>query len=93
MGISEIDKLDEYLKEHSYNYDHIIDSPQALKTNQIIVYDDNGDRAWDAVCNIGSYGFAQGLLEVMGKAVVRVDDEVEGWLTADEIIERLEEMQ
>lgn len=45
---------------------------------------------WDAVCHSGSYGSRSGLLEVMGKAVARdAHDAVEGWLTAQEILNRL----
>lgn len=44
---------------------------------------------WDAICHSGSYGHERGLLEIMG-IIVRVDDdEVEGWLTAEEILQRL----
>lgn len=44
---------------------------------------------WDAVCHTFSYGSAMGLLEISGKTMVRVDDAVEGWLTADEILDRV----
>lgn len=46
---------------------------------------------WDAICHSGSYGHEQGLLEIMG-TIVRADDDdddVEGWLTAEEILQRL----
>ena len=64
---------------------------------QVIVYDDEGNRLWDAVINKGSYGSERGLLEVMGQAIVKKvskmgnddDDEVLGWLTADEILEKI----
>ena len=47
--------------------------------------------AWDALCHSGSYGHEQGLLEVMGTIARAVDDDddVEGWLTAEEILQRL----
>lgn len=49
---------------------------------------------WDAICHGGSYGHNYGLLEVMGAKVNRnTDDKVEGWLTADEILERLDEFE
>ena len=44
---------------------------------------------WDAVCHSGSYGHEQGLLEIMGTIVRPVKYDVEGWLTADEILQRL----
>lgn len=43
---------------------------------------------WDAVCNDMSYGHEQGLLEVMGSISNRPND-VEGWLTAEDILARL----
>ena len=47
---------------------------------------------WDAICHSGSYGGSQALLEIMGRKLVRnTYDTVEGWLTADEILERLDE--
>lgn len=44
---------------------------------------------WDAICHWGSYGYEKGLLEVMGPPVAEVD--VEGYLTAQDIIDILEE--
>lgn len=47
---------------------------------------------WDAICHDGSYGNKDGLLEVMGRAVNRNPyDDVEGSLTADEILKRVDE--
>ena len=47
---------------------------------------------WDAICHDGSYGNKDGLLEVMGRAVNRnLYDDVEGYLTADEILKRVDE--
>ena len=45
---------------------------------------------WDAICHDFSYGHEEGLLEIMG-SLVREDigDEVEGWLTAEAVIERM----
>lgn len=49
---------------------------------------------WDAICHSGSYGSKSALLEVMGKKLVRnTYDTVEGWLTAEEILERLDELE
>lgn len=92
--MSELDKLEAYLKEHGYKYERIDEENEHFPTisrHQIIVYDEDENRVFDAICNPGSYGFEEGLLEVMGSRVVRSDDSVEGWLTADEIIKRLEE--
>ena len=96
--MSELDKLEKYLKEKRYRYKRIKEAlgmnpwMRGYEVNQIIVYDENGDQQWDAICHRGSYGFEQGLIEVMGKPVARSEeDRVEGDLTAEEIIQRLEE--
>lgn len=94
--MTELDKLEKYLKEKSYRYKRIKETPgtnhwaRGYEANQIIVYDENGDRKWDAVCNRGSYGYEQGLLEIMGSIVKPGGDSVEGWLTAEDIIKRIE---
>lgn len=64
---------------------------------QVIVYDDEGNRLWDAVINKGSYGSERGLLEVMGQAIVdkiSLSEDTEnidviGWLTADDILKKI----
>lgn len=49
---------------------------------------------WDAICHDGSYGRTEGLLEVMGERVNRNPyDSVEGHLTAQEILNRLDESE
>lgn len=55
---------------------------------QIVVK--HGKTGWDAVCHSGSYGHEQGLLEIMGN-IVRGDNAVEGYLTAEDILERIGE--
>lgn len=47
-------------------------------------YDAAGNRIWDGVWGWGSYGFEQGLIEVMGSQLLGHDD-VKGWLTARQI--------
>lgn len=93
--MSELDKLTEYLRAHHYRYTRIDKSmPKrdnsigiAIDRHQVIVYDMSGKELWDAVCHYGSYGYDEGLLEIMGTIA---NGDVEGWLTADEIILRLE---
>lgn len=90
--MEELNRLEEYLKEHGIKYDRNDreKTEKVLDFHQIVVYDDDKP-IWDAVCHTGSYGYEQGLLEVMGSIVSKdVCDRVEGWLTADEIIKRLE---
>lgn len=45
---------------------------------------------WDAICHKYSYGGPEGLLEIMGY-IVRSDwdEDVEGWLTAEDVLSRL----
>lgn len=89
--MTELDKLEKYLKENKYNYERI-ERTGIIDRHQIIVYE-NGERVWDAVCHEGSFGYEKGLLEIMGTIVQDKEDDVEGYLTAKEIIERLEIMK
>ena len=94
--MTEIDKLEEELKEIGAKYERTdkeekrdeIGRIEALDCHQIIVFDDNGKRLWDAVCHRGSYGWEQGLLEVMG--IICPDHDVLGFLTAEDVIKRIE---
>ena len=46
---------------------------------------------WDAICHSFSYGHEDGLLEIMGILVdEEVGDTVEGCLTAEEILRRID---
>lgn len=91
--MSELDKLEKYLKKHGYEYtrEDFDGIPPYGSKHQIIVYKD-GERTWDAVCQPGSYGYNEGLLEIMGDIVWHdIDgDSVRGWLTADDVIARIE---
>ena len=94
--LTEMNKLEAYLKEHGYDYtredkDSISDEVRGMDVHQIVVYK-NDKRQWDVICHYGSFGAKSGLLEMMDetKRLVLNEDRVEGWLTADEIIRRLE---
>lgn len=55
-----------------------------------VCYPTSADRICDAVCHFFSYGHESGLLEIMGLVdVEEVGDEVEGWLTAEEVFSRI----
>lgn len=57
---------------------------------QIIVKDEERGLVWDAICHDGSYGHQYGLIEVMGDIVdPEIEDDVEGYLRAKDILERL----
>ena len=104
--MNELDKLEAYLKEKCIKYERIdksrySDLPKEMmvgnvqgfgEQHQIIVYDSKGKIVWDAICHWGSYGWKEGLLEIMGNIVdeKRVGDRVEGWLTAQDVIDRIE---
>lgn len=55
---------------------------------QVILYDSREKRVADTICHSGSYGHEDGLLELYGLGVQNEDDDVEGWLTADEVFKR-----
>ena len=59
-----------------------------LTRHQIIV-PSKEKHDWDVICHPGSYGYEEGLLEIMGS--ITRNDEVEGYLTAEDVIERIEE--
>lgn len=85
---TELNKLEEYLEAHGYQYDRVDHNFGYAERHQIIVYEKHRYK-WDAICHFGSYGNEQYLLEVMGCIVPKFQD-VMGWLTADDIIYRLE---
>lgn len=89
---SEMDKLEEYLKEHRILFKRDTRKDDYFDVDQIIVFSEDGYRLWDAVCSRSSYGYELGLLEIMGSLVnVKEDgDEVVGYLTAQNVIERIE---
>lgn len=90
--LKELDKLQEYLQKNHYNFLRKDIFRDPCDVHQIIVFDENEKRDWDAISHYGSFGADQGLLEIMGRRLVRIkNSEVEGWLTAQDIIDRLEE--
>jgi hypothetical protein len=80
LNFTEIEALAKGLieKDISFLYRNLYDGKQILCEE------------WDAVIHSGSYGHTQGLLEIMGSIVKPNNgDEVEGYLTAEEILSRL----
>ena len=96
--MSEMDKLEKYLILKGYRYKRFEETNiseimgEDIGRKQIVVYK-NGKRSWDAICHWGSYGYEKGLLEIMGSIVdeEKDGDSVVGWLTAQDVINRLEE--
>lgn len=85
--MTEMQKLDIMLEKLKvpHVYDRKFLSANNKNGEQIIVYDSEGHRLWDGICCDGSYGAEQGLIEVMGPAIVGYCGEVEGWLTARQV--------
>ena len=101
-NLTQLNRLEEYLKSKGIPYerkdqeDVFIDGCPYCKTqlerHQIVV-PNKENYEWDAICHYGSYGAEEGLLEIMGTIVrPNAGDSVEGYLTADDVIERIEEV-
>ena len=91
--MSELDKLELYLIAAGYkHYERIDEEHLFFSRHQIVVYNEKGKKLWDAICHRGSYGYENGLLEIYGNIVdeKKDGDEVVGWLTADDVIKRIE---
>ena len=95
--MTELDKLEQYLKTSGREYERYDEDNYVatcagvrnLNRHQIVVADADGEYLWDAICHYGSYGYEDGLLEVMGEALIGHGD-VEGWLTAADVIQMIE---
>ena len=97
---TELDKLEKYLIDHRITFervdeDAVFDKETGLivkyARHQIFVPEEEASR-WDAVCQPGSYGYDTGTIEIYGELVTEEDgDSVVGWLTADDVIKRIEE--
>lgn len=82
--LRELDKLEQYLKDKNIKYERRDECEGRFDFHQIIS-ESAEDWKWDVICHYGSYGCDEGLLEIMVG-----DDEPEGWLTADDVIKRIE---
>ena len=103
--LKQLNRLEEYLKAKGIPYERIDKEDKYLDENhpyclveferhQICVPSENGEREWDAICNRGSYGAEDGLLEIMGSIVSPMaGDSVEGYLTAEDVIARIERVK
>lgn len=96
--MSELNKLARYLHEikmpfsqydcnKEYDEDDFIIK---LDRHQICVPDQDTP-VWDVICQYGSYGYEQGLLEAYGAIVDEEEDgnTVAGYLTAEDVIARM----
>lgn len=90
--LTELNRLEEYLEWHGFEFRRTdyktgeTVSGEPLDWHQIKVY--RGDtQIWDVVCHYGSYGSERGLLEGSGEIF---HGDVEGWLTAADVIRKIE---
>lgn len=101
--MSELDKLEKYLLDHRITYeridrDAVFDRDKRIVIqygrHQICVPQSGEECRWDVICHPHSYGYEQGKLELYGELVTEDDgDSVVGWLTAEDVIKRLEAKQ
>lgn len=90
--LTQLNKLEEYLKEKGIEYQRFDndDDKFGIDRHQICVPNAKNPK-WDAICHYGSYGAKEGLLEIYGSIVDPMSgDSVEGHLTADDVIARIE---
>lgn len=88
-NLTQLDKLEKYLKENGVKYERI----DTKNTHQINV-PNSKDKEWDAICHYGSFGYKEGLLEIYGSIVPEnIGDTVEGYLTAEDVVKRIDEYE
>ena len=93
---TEIDKLIGYLKifppvKYTYSIVKFCGRPQVIFMDAC-----TGERVADCVCHYASYGHTHGLIEAMGAPLVNKEkswDDVEGCLTAIDIMARICELR
>lgn len=85
IDYTEMARLELYLQETKipYRMDYVLGMPS------VRYYGYGNELICDAICHSGSYGHEEGLLEIMG--LTRNDDSVEGWLTSEEVFDRISE--
>ena len=90
--MTEIEKLAAMLTELNVNYTLLRRFPEMDKDFpavdwgwQLDVNDKHFGGNWDVICGNGSYGFSEGLLELMGD--ILDTNGVKGWLTAEQVME------
>ena len=96
---TELDKLEKYLIDHRITFERVDEDAVRDETgrflirparHQIYVPEEKESR-WDAMCQPGSFGYETGKIEIYGSLVTEEDrDSVVGWLTADDVIKRIE---
>ncbi len=101
--MTELDKLEKMLRKRKIKYERLdevkryhqvkdkITGKHVLLVTQLdrhqIFVPSIEECEWDVICQEYSYGYEEGLLEAYGSIVP--DGDVEGWLTAEDVIARL----
>lgn len=83
IDLTEMRKLQRMLEEADIPYD----IHKLFRGEQIEYFGHKDVRVCDVICHEYSYGVEQGLLEMMG--LCDTVDSVEGYLTAEEVFERI----
>lgn len=85
INYTEMSKLEQLLQEAEipYRIEYIWGTPS------VRYYGHGEELICDAICHSGGYGHEEGLLEIMG--LTRNGDSVEGWLTSEEVFDRISE--
>lgn len=105
--LTEFNKLEEWMRENHIYYErrsrlpfpkevvNMIGEDERLgEKNQLVVFDRNGKIRYDIICHKGSFGCDKGLLEIYGDIVPKgCLGGVEGYLTAEDVIERIKKFE
>ena len=86
MATTEMNKLDAALTE--MGVEHIYD--HEYRGGEQIVVTEKSKYRWDAICTPDSYGWNEGLLEVMGKPLIGHNG-VMGYRTAEDVLKMMKE--
>lgn len=88
FDFTEMDKLQAYLDKKGIDYVR----KSIHDGQQIIAFDEKNNRCWDVVLHSYSDGSEDNLLEAMGRDLIGHDD-VEGYLTAVDVINYIDRKQ
>ena len=89
--LTEFNKAERMLKERGIKYEREDQESGYYERHMIKQTNENDEWVWDFVCSTGTYGSDDGLLEYWSKKLRDNGDEPFGWLTAEEVIQKIEE--
>lgn len=96
-NLNEMNNLENYLKDKGIKYERFdndghfdVDLNTQVGIRHQIRFYLNDEEEQSIICHPYSYGYKEGLLKGMGTLFKREPDNVIGWMTADDIIERIE---